>query len=342
MEKPAQYSHCLVLAGGGFRFGYYLGVHAAAEASGRRPDLLLATCGGAMAAAVIGRLPDAASRRDWVAGPAMYEFLRAVASSPRARPRRVLGGALLRWLDRRPVPHIPDLFDDYLFDLPAVLPLPPPGDTDGPALAIVGGRLLFDAHEVGIPRGERALFEETVFGPERAGHLLHGLSAPAADRRWSGGAMAPTLRVDSVTPVEDAVRISIADMFYFRCHAHGGHHYTGGVVDLFPIELAQRLARDVVMERKAPFGRWLAEPALRRALGIDGAARLRHVHGQSAAGWVDTTDVSRALRGHGVGKRIDWCGNRIVLRLPDTLADYAASVQAQWAYGYQKGMAAYA
>ena len=64
MEKTHQYERCLVLAGGGFRFGYYLGIHAAAEEAEYVPDLLLATCGGAVAAAVIARLPDAAARKE--------------------------------------------------------------------------------------------------------------------------------------------------------------------------------------------------------------------------------------------------------------------------------------
>lgn len=344
MQTFAKHHRCLVLAGGGFRFGYYLGVHAAAEASGRRPDLLLATCGGAMAAAVIAALPDAGTRLDWVAGPAMYRFLCNIRPTHCAAPWRALGGAALRWLDRTPAPRIPDLCGDYLFDLPPALPLPPASEAapGAPLLAIVGGRLLFDPHEAGQPRGGRRLFAQVVFCPARAAALLDGMPAPAADPRWNHGTVAPLLEMDAATPLADAVRISIADMFYFRSHAHGGCCYTGGVIDLFPIELARRLAHEVIMERKAPFDRWLALPALRMALGIDGAARLAHVHAQQADAWFDTSDVSRALRELGIGKRIDWRRKRIGLVVPATQAAYAAQVRAQWDYGYRQGMAAFA
>lgn len=341
MENHEQYDRCLVLAGGGFRFAYYLGVHAAAEDRDRAPDVLLATCGGAIAAAVIAGLPDRHARLAWAASPEMHRFLREVQPTRRATPVRTLAGAALRWLDRTPASRIPDLAQDYLFEFPAALPVPPEPLPGAPALAIVGGKLLFHPDEAGERRGPRQLFAQVVFCPARAARLLDGCAAPAADQRWSSGAVATALQVDSDMPLPDAVRISIADMFYFSTQVCAAHHYTGGVIDLFPIELAQSLARSVVMERKMPFNRWLALPALRSVLGIDGAARLRHVHAQHADAWVDTRDVGKALRGQGVGKRIGWHRNRIELDVPASHAAYAAQVQAQWEYGYRKGLAAF-
>jgi len=343
MDDFAKYRRCLVLAGGGFRFAYYLGVHAAAEERGYCPDLLLATCGGAMAAAVIAALPDAAARRDWIAGPRMYSFLRAIQPMRDADACHALLGAARRWIDRVPARRVPSLFGDYLFELPTVLPLPEPCvQTDKtPALAIVGTRLLFAPDEVGQLRGTRRLFAQVTFCPVRAARLLAEMMAPAAYPRWSGGAVDPRLESDTVMPVLDAVRISITDMFYFRSHAHGPHHYAGGVIDLVPIELARRLAHEVIVERKAPFDRWLALPALRAVLGIHGAARLKHVHAQLADAWIDTTGAAYALRAQSVGKRIDWRRNRIGLVLPDTQAAYVAQVDAQWEYGYRQGLAAF-
>lgn len=337
-----QYRRCLVLAGGGFRYAYYLGLHAAAEDSGRRPDVLLASCGGAIAAAVIAALPDAGARRDWIAGPEMYAFLRSIRSSHRATPLRTLGGAGLRWLRRAPAARIADLQRDYLFELPSALPLQEEVAPDAPALAIVGAKLLYEPEQTGARRGAPPLFSEVVFGPPRVAALLGGSPAPAADPRWSAGAVDPVLRVELDIAPAEAARISIADMFYFRSHEVAGRHYSGGVIDLFPIELAQRLAREVVMERKMPFNRWLALPALRAVFGIDGAARLQHVHAQHADTWVDTRDVKGMLRAQGIGKRIDWCRNRIGLDVPSTHDAYAAQVHAQWNYGYLKGMAAFA
>jgi hypothetical protein len=253
----------------------------------------------------------------------------------------MLGSAVRRWLHRVPAPVIPDLFDDYLFDVPARLPLPSAPVHAGPAVAIVGGKLLFSRDEVGQPRGGRALFEETMFGDVRMARLLDGTSAPAADPRWSDGAIAPRLRVDSAMPLDDAVRASLSDMVYFRCHQHEGSHYTGGVIDLFPIELARCLAASVAMERKGSLNTWLVAPAWRAVLGIDGNARLRAVHGQQADVWIDTADMPQALRGHGLEKTIRWRENRLRLIAPASYDTYRAQVEAQWQYGYRKGHAAF-
>lgn len=341
MEKTHQYARCLVLAGGGFRFGYYLGIHAAAEDTGHAPDLLLATCGGAVAAATIARLPDAAARKEWLASRQVHAFLAGLQSTARAAPLPMLAGAARRWIRRSSVPLIPDLFDDYLFELPAGLPLPPASGQAAPAVAIVGGKLLFNREEVGQPRGGRALFAETVFGDARVAALASGTPAAAADPRWSDGAIAPILQVDSAMPLEDAVRTSLSDMFYFRCHQHAASHYTGGVIDLFPIELARRLAASVAMERKGRPDPWLVAPAWRAVLGIDGDARLRAVHGQAADVWIDTRDMAHALRGHGLKKRVRWRENRFRLIAPASYDDYRAQAEAQWQYGYRKGHAAY-
>lgn len=342
MNQSEQYQRCLVMSGGGMRFAYYLGMYSAAVDSGRPPELLLASCGGSIAAAVIHALPDDASRKDWVASPAMYRFMQGLASTPKAAIGRALLHAARRRLSPALVGRIPDLFEDYFFDIPAALPLPPAQEYAGrPALAIVGARMLFGERDVGKPRAGRKLYAETVFCDARSAALLAGMASPMSDASWGQHAIATAVETDITMPVADAVRISIADMFYFRCHTMGERHYMGGVVDLFPIEVAQRLARAVAIEMKSPFT-GLATPALRAVLGFDGNRRLRHVHAQEAEAWVDTSDVELALKHSGAMKKLDWIGNRIRIAMPPDLATYQAHVDAQWKYGYRRGQEAFA
>lgn len=331
----------MVMAGGGFRFGYYLGMYAAAVERGRQPDLLLASCGGSIAAAVIQALPDDRQRREWVASPAMYQFLCGLQSTPKAAIGRSFAHAVKRRWQTGLAETIPDLFGDYFFDIPASLPLPAPRPDGAPAVAIVGGKILYRPEEVGQPRAGRKLFAETVFGGARTAALLAGMAAPLGAARWGANAIAPELLTDSVMPIGDAVRISISDMFYFRCHSHPSGHYMGGVIDLFPIELAHRLAESVMIEMKSPFSQALAIPALRAVLGIDGNARLRHIHGQHADVWIDTSDVDRALRGRGVQKLLSWRANRIRLVMPGDYASYVGHIEAQWQYGYRRALEAF-
>ena len=70
--QPQKYQQCMVLSGGGFRFGIYLGMYAAACDAGRAPGPVLASCGGAIAAAVIPTLPDPVDQKAWLASPEMH------------------------------------------------------------------------------------------------------------------------------------------------------------------------------------------------------------------------------------------------------------------------------
>lgn len=332
----------MVLAGGGFRFGIYLGMAAAAREAGRPPDLLLSTCGGSMAAVVMQALPDDAQRQDWLCSPEVYRFWCDLQPSSRAGIGRALRGAVARWWSSARAPRIPDLFQDYLFEVPARLPLPAASATpSGPSVAIVGGRLLFTPEEVLRPRGQRKLFVQTVFCDARAAALLDGMVSPFAQPCWGEHAVADRVVTEQAVPREDAVRISIADCFYFPCHAYGGHHYTGGMVDLFPVEVARRLAQEVTMEFKQSFDQAASIPAWRAVLGLDGNQRLRQVHGQAVDRWVDTSDVSDALAREQVQKQLDWRRNRIRLQAPADHDTYVSFMQAQWRYGYERGREAF-
>lgn len=340
MNQLQKYQRCMVFAGGGFRFGIYLGMYAAARDAGRQPDLLLATCGGAIAASIIQALPDDAQRKAWLSSPQMYAFWASLQPARQTTLARTLVQAARRKLAGGRAPRIPNLFHDYLFEVPPQLPLPPAALHSEVAVATMGGKLLFTPSEALQARGERKLFAQTVLCEPRAAALLQGMRSPFADPRWGRHAIADQVYTDSSIGLEEAARLSITDFYYFPCHRHGDEHYIGGVVDLFPIEVAHRLANEVMIEFKESFDQTFSIPAWFEVLGLDGNQRLRQVNGQYADVWFDTSDVSRALPRQQVHKKLDWLHNRIVLALPDSHATYAEYVEAQWQYGYQRGMEA--
>lgn len=341
MTQTQKYQRCMVMSGGGFRFGIYLGMYAAACETGRAPDLLLASCGSAIAANIIAALPDDAQRKAWLSSPEMYRFWGELRSVQQAGILTILAQAARRKLSRRNAAKIPDLFGDYLFEVPPHFPQPP--TQAGPqavAVAIIGGKLLYGEHEVGQPRGRRKLFAETLFCDARAAALLQGMASPLSDPLWGEHAVAEPLLTDTTTPIHIAARISISDMFYFPCHPHGGAHYIGGVVDLFPIEVARRLADEVMIEFKQSFDQLFSIPAWRAVLGLDGNQRLRYVNGQPADIRVDTSDVTFALARQAAQKKLDWRSNRIRLIMPDSYETYVQYMDAQWKYGYARGLEA--
>ncbi len=337
MTPTKKYQRCMVFSGGGFRFGIYLGMYAAARDAGRPPDVLLASCGGAIAAAIIQALPDDAQRLAWLGSPEMYRFWCGLTSAPHARLATTLAQAAQRKLSRGPALRIPDLFNNYLFDVPAQLPLPPAVSNPQVDVAIMGGKLLFGPADVGQLRGQRKLFVQTVLCNARGAALLDGMPSPFESPVWGSHAVAGGVITDSALSVAEAARLSITDFYYFACHRHGADYYIGGVVDLFPIEVAHRLADEVMLEFKESFDQAFSIPAWRAVLGLDGNQRLRYVNAQPADVWFDTSDVSVALARQQVQKKIDWRRNRITLSPPESHAIYLQHMQDQWDYGYQRG-----
>src|SRR5471030_615973 len=134
---PQPYQRCMVMAGGGFRFGIYLGMFEALRQAGRAPDVILASCGGAIAATIIRNLPDDEQRRAWLTSPDMYRFWCGLKSTQRAKLTATLLSAARRKLARAKAPVIPDLFEDYLFEIPTQLPFPPLTGTPEVDVAII-------------------------------------------------------------------------------------------------------------------------------------------------------------------------------------------------------------
>ncbi len=342
--KPNKFERCMVFAGGGFRFGAYLGMYAAACDAGKKPDILLASCGGAIAAALIHALPNDEMRKAWLCSTAMYDYCRDARATQHAAPHRVLLRAAQRRFSARLAPNVPDIFSEYMFEPPSTpMPIPPVVSYAGqPAIAIIGAKVLFAPSDVGRERGARKLFAETVFACERVHGLLNGETAALAQDLWQRSTITPLLSFESVYPLANSVLISTADVVYFPTVSHSGQHYSGGAIDLFPIEIAKLLAREIIMEFKAPLDQNFAAPAWRSIYGIDGKARLQQVQEGFSDVWIDTRDIRQKLRTAQVQKKLDWRSGRIMLIAAKTHADFVAQMQAQWHYGYQRGAAAFA
>jgi Patatin-like phospholipase len=340
MTAVEKYQTCMILSGGGFRYSYYLGMHAAVAEKYQPPDLLLGTCGGAIAAAIIQGLPNNQQRKEWICSEHMYDFWCGFKANQTAKFTHALWRALKRKFNSQPAPTVADVFNDYLFEIEHYVPLPTLTKSEPDiAVAIVAGKILYSEADVGKPRTQKKLFQEIIFCNERSRHLLSGIqSSIAADNN----AIASDVLLDARMPINEAARASVSDMFYFRCHAYQSQHYIGGAINLMPIEAARQLAHKVIAEIKCPYDNNFAVPALRAAFGIDGNLRLNNVLGQLADLWIDTSDMQRALKSARIQKKLNWIKNRIELLPPPSYAEYVGMVEAQWQYGYDRAALAIA
>lgn len=324
----------MVFAGGGSRLAYYLGLHAAACEAGHAPDVLLASCGGAWAAAVLHRLPDPHQAKAWMMGPQAHEFICSIRANPAQAWPTALRRAAVRWLDRSSASRVPDVWSAALFRVDRPVALPPAAATAGPAVALVGARVMLPRDQAGQLRAGRVLFEETVFAEPSVAARLAGSPCALAPTTPT---LAATIATRTDITLEDAVRISITDLHYLEAPAVRGDHWVGGFVDLMPLELARLLAGRITAEKKPAFDTLLASPALRHGIGLDVARRWREVHAQPVDWRVDTSDMQRAVPPL-MARR--WGRHGLTFKVP-TPAEFAQRVSLQWDYGFARGRAAY-
>jgi Patatin-like phospholipase len=334
MTAAEKYQTCMVLSGGGFRYGYYLGMYAAVAEKHQAPDLLLGTCGGAIAAAIIQGLPNDQQRKEWICSEHMYDFWCGFKANQKAKFTHALWRALKRKFNSQPAPIIADVFNDYLFEIKQYVPLPVLTQSEPDiAVAILAGKLLYDAKEVGKPRAQRKLFQEIIFCNDRSQNLLSGIQSSIAT---DNNAITTEVLVNTNMPISEAARASVSDMFYFRCHEYQSQNFIGGAINLLPIEAARQLAHKVIAEIKCPYDKHFAVPALRAAFGIDGNQRLNDVLEQFADLWIDTSDMQLALKSARIQKKLNWGKNQIELLSPPSYPAYVRMVEAQWQYGYDR------
>ena len=341
MTIAKKYQRCMILSGGGFRFGYFLGMYAALAAQKKAPDILLGTCGGAVAAAIIQGLPNDEARKQWIRSPQMHSFWRGLKTNPRSRLTSTIWNAAKRRMLANDAKHIPDLFHDYLFEIEQYVPLPQctTDFSNRPAVAILAGQLQYKESEIGMLRHKRKLFSEIVFCGDRSNQLLLGQTSAVSS---PSNAIGPEVLFSAKMPMDEAVRASISDMYYFRCHSYRGESFVGGAINLVPTEIAQALAHQIIVEKKSAYDNQLAIPAIKAVFGMDANQRLSQVHAQAVDCWIDTSDMTSALRQDSFDKKLNWRKNQIELAAPASYDAYTGMIDAQWQYGYDRATQALA
>ncbi len=331
------FGSAILFSGGGTRFAVYGGMFAACEDAGQKPELIIAACGGAMAAAIIRTFPTADERKAYFKSEEFYSFMRMQSLTSQRYLHRLPGYCLKKSLCRHNAPTIEDVFTSCLIDLTpdlsSLLPsLAPNFDSALPTI-IVGSELLFDESMTGESRRGRKLYRKVLMtDAATSAHIpleylppLYGQdSAVASDTTMMTGVSLPT-----------AVRISISDMFYVRPVEFREKHYAGGAIDLIPLELAHAIAGQCLLERKPSYRR-MEEALVRAVLGFSGNARLQSLTPSPRDISIDTRDILSTLDGHYVQKRISPASMQIKLHVPPTLSEWGESIELQWQYGYAK------
>lgn len=327
----------VIFSGGGTRFALYGGMYDALKNAGKTPDLMIASCGGAMAAAVINAFSEGTEQKKYLQSEEFYHFIKNIQLTEHRKWSKLGFFALKKCLDFRNAPFIEDVFGTYLVELgqhleqhfPSLGNLP--FSAEKPTI-IIGSKILFQPNECGKKRDDKTLYQKVFFTDENTSKYIDNQKIIWKNHPQS---LAKEILIKTDFSLMDAVRISISDMFYVPPVFRSGAYYAGGAIDLVPLELALSLSEEITAEKKQKY-KSVEEAFVRAVLGFSANERLKSLDNFSVKNWVDTRDVNEVLRGFYPQKFIDWKKQQIAMNLPKTYEDFKESVLRQWNYGYER------
>jgi predicted acylesterase/phospholipase RssA len=244
--KP--FKKILVISGGGLAPGVGLGTIAGAKAAGFHPDLVITTCGSAIAASLYAGHGTLKGALEQARSPEYHHMIKSLLKvDTRYAPSLAnkIEDAVLR------PGFLPDLFSNNVMHLPEVLPHRLPNENFRvqkgiPRFVILAAKANFGPKDVGMQMPRTPMFTQVFFTDQDTAKYLRG-------RRSDIQKMFPGSYVDKKTEVitdaslTQAYRASISDPYFINPARIGEDYYFTGAIDLFPIQLAKDLGAEVMV-----------------------------------------------------------------------------------------------
>jgi len=338
--KEAKFKNAFILSGGGTRLMIYLGMYAALEELSMKPDVIIGTCGGAIASTVINTFPDHDSRKEYLKSKEYYQFITKERLTKEKRLSRIGVLSLKKAFDKRNAPFIEDVFNSYIAELPQELSedLPSLKNTifskEVPTL-IIGSKMLFEPERVGEKRSDTKLYKKVIFSDVETSKKIDVDKIVITSENYKNSAVANDIIIDTDTSMLKSTRISVSDMFYVPPVSSEGTFFAGGAIDLIPIELAKYIANNVTVEKKQAYT-VVEEALVRSVLGYSGNQRFLEVQKNNPAYQIDTRNIKKELEGCYIQKKINWKKFEVAFKYPKSYQQYREDLDKQWEYGYQQ------
>ncbi|MFD2908253.1 patatin-like phospholipase family protein [Flavobacterium ardleyense] len=338
-----QFNTAFILSGGGTRLMIYLGMYAALEELQMKPDVLIGTCGGAFATTVINSFSDNASRKEYMKSDEYFKFVTQVQLTKEKKLSRIGLLCLRKIQEKRNAPFIEDVFSKYLVEMKQDLAsyFPTLANTkfskEIPTI-LVGSEILFDREMTGQARANKKLYEKVLFTDETTASQINIEKIGVFSENYQKSAVSTSTKIRTDISMLTGTRISVTDMFYVPPVSIDGKYYAGGAIDLIPVELAQHIAKSVIIERKQTYSP-VEEALVRAVLGYSGNQRLASIQAQGLNLQIDTNNIKKELKGHYVKKDINWKKLEIAFSFPKSHKQFRSDMDKQWQYGFNQTIA---
>jgi hypothetical protein len=304
------------------------------EKRGKYPEYIVGSCGGAIAAAIAKSYSTSAEQKKFLESKYFHTFLRKIKFHKNSLTSAlgIVGGTNLNVLLGERA--IPDLFDDYILDIPAAVPLRVGNfSPEFPRVVLVADRLRFGPEHVGRMMRENGHYhEETYFTDPETAQQIEGLASAAALSDIDSF-VGPKAKVKTNVSLAYAMRASIADPYYMKPLRLDDGNYITGAVNLYPLEMARQLAETVIMPYAGSFDTLVEANVFETTFGFNNEARLDAVTKQKASYWVDISDTGELYTKVGLNPSPVIASWEIQTGVPEDHKTYLRRVRALWNYG---------
>ncbi|MBI2609297.1 MAG: patatin-like phospholipase family protein [Deltaproteobacteria bacterium] len=325
----------VILAGSSFNFALHLGILAALHESGLHPDVIIASCGGALAEAIINKFPDCEDQKKYIQSLEFYNLLH------KAKLQNDFIPYLLFRLTKMKLQHslskffsyTPDFLDRNIFHISKTLDLPLFDrffSPTTPRFIMTAGRLIQDHSK---------FLQEVFFTDVETAKLLKDFPSPIATQFPHS-----FLKTETATLTDwkfsEAARAAIADPFLLNPFEKEGVLYFSGSIDLYPLELAAKLSQRIIM-LYSPLFRSIDQIVLRHFYGYDNIQRYQFITSQTAVErWIDISDYQEFMKNNGFDPQSHYIKGKVVNGTPVDKKEFFRKASAQWDYGWQRAQEA--
>lgn len=353
MKNKKPYDNALIFAGGGLRFGYYLGIYQAYyEHYQKPPELIIASCGGAIALSILTLCPNPIKAQDFFSSYACYQMLCRIQSRKSQSLNAYAMPALKRYLKHQLAfinhqsllsqKNYQSLYNQALFEIDNETHQPlfcadnfikECGQyNDTPLNFII---VLSQINKI----NQQYQFQEYLFcsNGEIKNQLLNSdIYSPLS--AYNSVRIQKQMAIDDNLPIDMAMRASMADMYYLTPISYQDKLLFGGVLDLMPIEITNTVSNHIFIDDKPNYDKYLAIPAIKNIFGFNANDRLKDLKQNTNPNihWLPMSDnrshIEPLLKKQYRFKQGD------IQPIYPTFDEFQKIMQTQIDYGYHRGL----
>ena len=332
--QEKKFKRALVIGGLGISPGVALGVIAGLKQKGWVPDVIITTCGSSLSAAIYNAFQDDKLALEYAKSSEYHQLLRQAKVETKS-----LLSLKKHFENNSDFLYMPNIFSNTILHIPDEAPkyLPVSEFNDGPTgprIIMVSARSHFGPEAVGLPRTSPKAFTQVFFtDPDTA--LAIGDYQSSVSKQFPRSLVEARTETRTDVSTEVASRASVSDPFLTNPGKVGNDYYFTGAVDLFPLELAESLADDVISNYPTGLYEGYGDVAIGVTFGYNQSELVYKKIQNPRVKWVDLFGMDK--------HSFDPKPNLLIFLkngIPKELKSFQKDMQKQWTLGYERALEA--